>query len=113
MWDADAKTIDVKAGELKAHFTFYVTNISSDSVLITNLVRSCGCTEATMPEQPWTLSAGASGPIKATMDLNGKAGRIIKQLTVQSALGAKVLKLEVNIPPIPATAQPAKPSPRE
>ena len=52
-----------------------------------------------MPAQPWTLEPGASGPIQASIDLRGKAGKISKPLTIQSPSGSKVLILNVTIPP--------------
>jgi cytochrome c5 len=107
-WDADAKTFEAKAGELAARFEFYVTNISSEVVVITNLHRSCGCTDATMPAQPWNLAAGESGAIKASIDLRGKGGAFSKLLTVQSSLGSKLLTLNVNIAPPPATGGEAR-----
>ena len=101
-WDADAKNFDAKPGELTAQFIFYATNTSSETVVVTNLLRSCGCTAATMPAQPWTLAPGATGPIHATIDLRGKAGKISKLLTVQSTIGSKGLSLNVEIPPTPS-----------
>src|SRR6266853_5618564 len=101
-WDADSKNFDAKPGELTARFIFYATNTSPDTVVVTNLQRSCGCTEATMPAQPWTLAPGATGPIHATIDLRGKAGKITKLLTVESTIGSKALSLNVEIPPSPS-----------
>src|SRR6266513_1924491 len=71
-WDADSKDFDAKPGEQMARFTFYVTNISPEVVVITNLQRSCGCTDASMPAQPWSLTPGAHGPVQASIDLRGK-----------------------------------------
>ena len=99
-WDADSKNFDAKPGELTARFIFYATNTSPDTVVVTNLQRSCGCTEATMPAHPWILAPGATGPIHATIDLRGKAGKISKLLTVQSTIGSKALSLNVQIPPV-------------
>jgi len=111
-WRADRQRFEAQPGELLARFTFYVTNISDETVIITNLVRSCGCTEAVMPAQPWVLAPGTNGPIQATIDLRGKSGMITKQLTVQSSVGWKVLVLEVNIP-LPASAsQPTNSPPK-
>jgi mono/diheme cytochrome c family protein len=97
-WEVDSKKVEVQPGELAAHFTFYVTNVSSQVVVITNLQRSCGCTDASMPAQPWTLAPGTNGPIRATIDLRGKMGAISKMLTVNSTAGSKILTLNVNIP---------------
>jgi mono/diheme cytochrome c family protein len=95
--DADSKEIQVNAEQGVARFTFYVTNVSDSVVVITNVARTCGCTEATMPAQPWTLHPGDSGPISASIDLRGKSGKITKPLTIQSPSGSKVLQLIVNI----------------
>jgi hypothetical protein len=97
-WDADSKEYNAMAGEPTAQFTFYVTNISSQVVTITNLLPGCGCTAAKLPEQPWHMAPGASGPIQATLDLRGRSGRISKHLTVNSTAGTKTLWLNVNIP---------------
>jgi len=75
-----------------------VTNISSQVVIITNLLPACGCTAPRLPEQPWHMVPGASGPIQATLDLRGRSGRVAKHLTVNSTAGAKTLWLNVNIP---------------
>ena len=77
-WEADSKNYDAKPGELAAHFTCYVTNVSSEVVTIREVKRSCGCTEAKLPAQPWAMSPGTNGPITATMDLRGKTGRLTK-----------------------------------
>jgi len=98
-WDADSKNFAAKPGELTARFIFYATNTSAETVVVTNLQRACGCTEATMPAQPGTLAPGANGAINSTSDLRGKAGKISKLLTVQSTIGAKGLSLNVEIPP--------------
>jgi hypothetical protein len=106
-WDADSKEYNATAGELTAQFTFFVTNISSQVVTITNLLPGCGCTAGKLPEQPWHVVPGASGPIQATLDLRGRTGRVSKHLTVNSSAGAKTLWLHVNIPTgsLPAAVQ--------
>ena len=103
-WEADAKNYDAQPGELTARFTCYVTNVSREVVVIREVKRSCGCTEAKLPAQPWAMSPGTNGPIVATIDLRGKTGRLTKTLTVESSAGSKVLLLNVNIPPAPAPA---------
>jgi len=97
-WEADSKEFEAKQDDLAARFTFYVANVSAEVVIITNLQRTCGCTEASMAAQPWRMAPGANGPIRATIDLRGKVGRISKQLIVQSTAGAKTLTLNVNVP---------------
>jgi mono/diheme cytochrome c family protein len=103
-WSAEAQEYQAKAGEMAAHFTFFVTNVSTQTVVIHSLTRACGCTEAKLPEQPWQLAPGTNGPITATIDLRGKSGRISKPLTVNSSAGSKVLWLNVTMPVAPAGA---------
>ena len=76
-WDADTKESHPNPGELTAHFTFYVTNVSAHEIIITNLQRGCGCTDAKMPEQPWRLAPGTNGPIEAAIDLRGKVPFVV------------------------------------
>jgi len=97
-WDADAKEYNAKTNELTAPFTFYVTNTSPDVVIFHSVVGGCGCTEARLPEQPWRLAPGASGPITATMNLRYRSGRVSKPVTVNTSVGAKTLTINVNIP---------------
>lgn len=97
-WSADSLEYAANAGEMAARFTFFVTNVSAETVVIHSLTRACGCTEATMPAQPWQLAPGTNGPISATIDLRGKSGHIRKHLTVNSSAGPKVLFLNVTIP---------------
>ena len=97
-WSADSLEYAAKAGEMAARFVFFVTNVSTETVVIHSLTRACGCTEATMPAQPWQLAPGTNGPITATIDLRGKSGNIRKHLTVNSSAGPKVLMLNVTIP---------------
>jgi mono/diheme cytochrome c family protein len=102
-WSGDSLDYAAQPGEMAAHFTFFVTNVSSEIVVIHSLTRSCGCTEATMPQTPWQLAPGTNGPITATIDLRGKSGRISKPLTVNSSAGQKVLFLNVTIPAAAST----------
>lgn len=103
-WDADSKNYDAKPGELTANFSCYVTNVSKEVVVVREVRRSCGCTEAKLPAQPWAMSPGTNGVIVATIDLRGRTGRITKTLTVESSAGSKTLLLNVNIPAATAPA---------
>jgi Protein of unknown function (DUF1573) len=106
-WDADSKNYDAKPGEFSARFTCYVTNVSSEAVVVRELKASCGCTVAKLPAQPWIMSPGTNGAIVATIDITGKVGLLTKTLTVESSAGSKTLLLKVNIPPAPAASAPA------
>src|ERR1041384_5322394 len=57
--DADSKTYVAKPGETTAALTFYITNVTTSPVLISNVTTSCGCTVAQLPTAlPWLLTAG-------------------------------------------------------
>ncbi len=104
IFDAESKEYNAKPGDAAANFTFSLTNVSAAEVIITNVATSCGCTVAQLPSQPWHLAPGASGEIKATMNLAGKQGRVTKQLTVNSSVGIKALLVHSIIPAAPAPA---------
>jgi cytochrome c553 len=97
-WDAESKEYAAKVGEPSAHFTFHLTNVSKEVVLINSVRTSCGCTVAQLPEQPWRLAAGTNGPIQVTVNLAGKSGVIAKSVTVDSTAGVKSLLVKVTIP---------------
>ena len=102
-WDAESKEYSAKLGETNAHFTFSLTNISAQEILINSVRTSCGCTVAQMPAQPWHLGPGTNGPISVTVDLRNKFGSIVKSVTVDSSIGIKTLIVRVNVPsPDPA-----------
>jgi cytochrome c553 len=102
-WDADLKSASPKLGETVARFTFSVTNLSDDEVVIRDAKPSCGCTEATMPSKPWHLAAHSNGVINVGVNLAGKSGTIFKWVDVLYASNAtKRLNLQVTIPSDPA-----------
>jgi len=103
VWDADSKTVDVKEGEMSAKFTFYFTNVSHSEVSITALRPSCGCTAAKLPETPWKIAPGQSGPISAEMNVQGAYGFKTKGLTVETTSGNKFLTLMAKLPAAPPT----------
>jgi len=97
-WDAESKEYSAKPGDSMANFTFYLTNVSKEVVMVNSVHTSCGCTVAKLPEQPWHLAAGANGPINVTVNLAGKFGTIVKSVTVDTSAGVKSLLVKVNIP---------------
>jgi hypothetical protein len=69
----------VQAGEVVKHsFTF--TNTGKQSLMISNVKSSCGCTIADYPDAP--ISPGESGAILSTFDSKDKAGPQINEITV-------------------------------
>ncbi len=104
-WDAEIKEYDAKLGEVSAGFTFNLTNVSPNEVVIYTVSTSCGCTVARLPQQPWPLPPGTNGAIQVTADLKGKFGTIVKTVTVNTSAGSKMLTVKANIPVPPPQTQ--------
>jgi mono/diheme cytochrome c family protein len=102
--DSWAKETNVVGGVDAAHFVFNFTNCASGSVVIQNLQTSCGCTTAQLPPLPWIIPAGASGQIRFTVNLPGKARRRTETATILTGRGSQEISLNVNIlpPDLPA-----------
>jgi mono/diheme cytochrome c family protein len=98
VWDSMEKTLEVKPGDGAADFEFHVTNKSDQTVQITEIRPTCGCTVAAMPSSPWILESGAKGSFRGTIDLRGKHGRISKSLWVTTSFGTQILGIVVNLP---------------
>ena len=75
-------------------------------MLINSVRTSCGCTVAKLPEQPWHIAPGGSGPIEVSMDLRGRRGVQSKSVTVESSSGIKSLVVKANIAEVNATTTP-------
>lgn len=101
-WDSERKEVTVPNGTPQAQFTFNLTNISKETITISGVATSCGCTVAQLPQTPWPLAPGANGQISATMNLAGKSGTSVKTLTVNSDKGPKLLTVQATILPPPA-----------
>lgn len=103
-FDAVQKSFEAKKGENKAEFSFAVTNVSSEEVVITRVQTSCGCTAAQLPRQPWKMAPHESGVIGVTVDLAGKFGTINKTATILSSAGSFPLSVRIVLPPFDANA---------
>jgi mono/diheme cytochrome c family protein len=102
VFDAETKHYDAAPGEAIALFTFNLTNVWTNEVIISRVRTSCGCTTANLPATPWHLAPGATGEVHAEVRLAGKMGRITKTVTFDTSVGSRVVSLEVKIPPPPA-----------
>jgi len=98
VFDANTKDYQAKPFEMSAPFTFYVTNVWTNNITITEVKPSCGCTTAHMPATPWLLHPGESGAVEAKINLMGKMGTITKTLTFHTSVGLRVATLRVMIP---------------
>jgi len=109
VFDADSKEYDASPGERVAPFTFNVTNVWTNDVLIDKVHASCGCTTATLPANPWRIPPKGGGPVQVQVNLAGKMGLITKTLTFyykllpdSATVKVRVVNLVVNIPPPPS-----------
>lgn len=103
-WDGEGKEATVTFGAAQASFAFLVSNVSPGPITITSVHSSCGCTVAKLPSIPWTLSPGTKGTIDVVMNLAGKRGINIKNLTINTDRGFKTLTVRTNIQEPPAGA---------
>jgi hypothetical protein len=98
VWDDDAKTTSVAAGESAANFIFNFTNVSANSITVISVLSSCGCTTAQLPPLPWTIASGTSGQISVKVNLAFRSGTLFKTLNVITDKGSKLLSFRINIP---------------
>lgn len=97
-WDAVSKEYHAQPAELKAPFTFNLTNVSSSPVIIYDTSTTCDCTVAKLPSQPWTLPGGASGKIEATIDLTKKTSDVVtNEIIVFTSQGNRRLKVKAVV----------------
>jgi mono/diheme cytochrome c family protein len=104
VFDATVKKFVAKPFEMTAPFTFYLTNISTNTITINKVKTSCGCTTVQMPPTPWLLQPGDSGSVDATVNLVGKMGVLSKTMTFETSVGLRMVTLRVTIPPPGNTA---------
>jgi mono/diheme cytochrome c family protein len=109
VFDADTKQYDASPGEKFAPFTFNLTNVWTNEIVIDNVHASCGCTTATLPAKPWHILPKGGGPIDVQVNLAGKMGLITKTVTFyykmlpdSATIMTHVINLKVNIPPPPS-----------
>lgn len=107
-WDTQTREIHAKSGEQSVDFRFALTNVWTNAVTITSTKTSCGCTVARLPETPWVIAPGKGGEISGNMNLLGKAGTIVKTVTVSTDVGSILLNVKVHIaPPDPSQTRAA------
>jgi hypothetical protein len=98
-WDTQTREIHAKDGEQSVDFRFALTNVWTKAVTITGTKTSCGCTVARLPETPWVIQPGQGGEISGNMNLLGKAGTLVKTVTVSTDVGSILLNVKVHIAP--------------
>jgi len=98
-WDAVNKLYLPAHGDTNAPFTFNLTNVSPENIVIYATDTSCDCTVAKLPATPWTLLPGGHGQIQADIDLRGKTGTSTNWVVVFTSKGNKLLQMKTVIPP--------------
>jgi mono/diheme cytochrome c family protein len=105
VFDAETKEYDASPGERVAPFTFNLTNVWTNEIVIDNTHAECGCTTATLPAKPWHIPPKGGGPVHIEVNLAGKMGKITKTLTFyykmlpdSATVRISVVNLKVNIP---------------
>jgi len=96
-WQSEFEETNAPAGAKEAHFIFNFKNASSNSITITQVRPSCGCTTAQLPPLPWTIQPGTGGHIGVTVNINGKFGTLFKGVVVSTGRGSQVLNVKINI----------------
>lgn len=99
VFDADSKEYDSRPGEATAPFTFSLTNIWTNEIRIDRVQGSCGCTTAELPQTPWHIPPGSSGKVRASVNLAGKSGLLVKTLTFYTSVGELIVTVKVKMPP--------------
>lgn len=78
-----------------------VTNFTPVSVAIGSVHASCGCTQPETPPLPWVIPPGGKGEFSATVNLEGRSGTMIKNITVSTDKGYKDLYMRITVlPPV-------------
>ncbi|MDB6076138.1 MAG: hypothetical protein JWO89_3778 [Verrucomicrobiaceae bacterium] len=96
-WDEELKEKTVPLGTPKIVFTYHVTNVSTESITVSSVKTSCGCTVAKLPPTPWKIASGTKGTIDVETNLAGKRGVLLKNITVNTDHGFKVLMARINL----------------
>ena len=99
VFSPETNQCDAKPEDTSVPFTFYVTNVWTNPIVIESVHASCHCTTATLPAIPWVLYPGQGGPINASVELDGQEGLVVKVLTFFTSVGDKYVTLQVSVPP--------------
>ena len=88
----DFGKISATSGKVECSFTF--TNKGKTPLVITNVSKSCGCTDPEWSKEP--IAPGKQGFIKVTYDPTGNNGPITKHLTVYSNGNPDIIRLKIQ-----------------
>jgi cytochrome c553 len=107
LWEPTNQVYTAKLGDISAHFTFKVRNVSGSEVVIDDVKPSCGCTVAQLPSKPWHLGPGETNHMEVLVDLRGKWGKLFKQINVLSSTAPTILALVIDVPQGATNAMPS------
>lgn len=97
-WDDTVQKHYKQPGEFTAKFTFALTNVSPEPVMIYDTSTTCECTVAKLPTQPWVVQSGATGEIHASIDLRKKTLSVTNDIIVYTSKGNRRLTVEAIMP---------------
>jgi hypothetical protein len=97
-WDSVSKEYHAQAGDVKAPFSFSLTNVSAGPVVIYDTSTSCDCTVASLPSRPWTIPSGGTGAIEASINLSNKVGVVTNSVIIYTSKGNRRLFVKALIP---------------
>ncbi len=97
VFNGDLLETQTEPGATNALFTFSFTNTSPESVTLTKVQTSCGCTAAQLPQLPWTIASNEAGSFTVSMDIRGKRQAVAKKLFLYSDQGYKSLTVRANV----------------
>ena len=97
-WDAVWKECQARPGDTNASFTFSLTNVSVEPVVIYDTSTTCDCSVARLPENPWVVLPEGTGRIQATVDLRGRVGAVTNYVIVFTSKGNRLLTTKTVLP---------------
>jgi hypothetical protein len=97
-WDDTVKQHYKQPGEFAAKFTFSLTNVSAEPVMIYDTETTCQCTVAKLPSRPWVVPSGGTGEIHASIDLRKKTLSVTNDIVVFTSKGNRRLTVEAILP---------------
>ena len=89
---------DLEQGK-KVEHTFIFKNSGNQSLVISNILTTCGCTAPTWPKDP--VQPGEKGEIKVVFNSAGKIGKQNKVITIlsNSVNGRDRIAIQANVIP--------------
>lgn len=100
---------DITQGDV-VKYTFKFKNTGSDTLRLSNVVTTCGCTTPSWTKEP--IAPGASGEIMASFNSAGKMGLQNKVITVMSNASNSQATFTIRANVLPAPGENLKVTPK-